>query len=394
MHQKHTTGVRRRRLGAVVAAVGASALLAACGSADSDSSSKAAAAPSTTTSGSGVSAEATAAYNAALKPPTTFSGPTTPVPAKRGLKVGLLACDAKLTGCTTMLKDMQSIVQKELGWSTKFYDGQSDPKAWNQDLLQMVADHVDVIATSGLPPALVGQGLAAAKKAHIPVVTSSGGGGTPNPTVPSSYFSATDIDYAKAGAASAAYMTVQSKGKGSVLVLGDESQIAVKTHTDQFKSSLKQLCPGCKQASMATSTADVTTSTPTQVTGYLRAHPDVDWLYVGYDPQAAFIVPALQKAGLSKIKLMGILGNPQNVEFVKSGAIQVSDIMIDLNYYGWAMTDQLLRAVAGQDPAEPNGEGTPWYLVTKEAGNAPKDAEDWVAPYDYPATFRKLWGIG
>jgi ribose transport system substrate-binding protein len=380
----------------VVLALGA---LSACGS--SDDSNATAGAASTTggdAGGGDVVAAAKTKYEAAIKGPTEFTGPTEPVPAKKGIKVGILTCDSKLSGCTNGGKAMAKVVEQELGGTTKTYDGQSNPKTWNEAILQMVADNVDAIALLAIPPPLAGQGLAAAKAKGIPVVRCCGGGGTPNeePDTNGQVFASVDIDYAAAGKASAAYVASSSGGKANVMVLNDKSQGAVNAHVTAFEEELKAICPDCKQDEVATTTADVTTATPDRTVAYLRAHPDVDWIYLGYDPQGAFIIPAMQKAGITKVKVAGILGNPQNVDFIKKGVIQQSDIMIDEDYYGWALTDQVLRAIAKQPAAEPKGEGSPFSLVTKDAGNFPTTATDstgWTAPFDYPGAYRKLWGL-
>jgi ribose transport system substrate-binding protein len=381
----------------VVLATGA---LAACGSSNSSSSSSTSSSGSSTGSSDASLAQAKQKYEEAAKPPAKFSGPTEKVPAKKGITVGILTCDSKLSGCTNAGKNMAPIIQNDLGGSAKIYDGQSNPKVWNESILQMVADKVDGIALLSIPPQLVGQGLQAAEKAGIPIVRCCGAGGTPNPKLnfPGKIFANVDVDYGAAGAASADYVTSQSGGKADVLVLTDNSQDGVKTHVAGFKAELTKICPSCKQDTQQTQTADVTTSTPQRVVAYLQAHPSVDWIYLAYDPQGIFIVPALQKAGLAnKVKIAGILGNPVNLKFIKQGAIQQSDVMIDENYYAWAMTDQLLRALNKMPVSEPENEGAPWYIVTKQLGNYPQGATattGFTAPSNYEAAYKKLWGLG
>ena len=392
------TLVRQRRhlrwLGFAGLLVVLSVTLAACGSSSSSSSSS-----STKTSASAgtTSADleaAQAGYNTAITTPTTFKGPTQSVAAVKGLKVGALTCDSKLAGCTDAVKEVLAISKKNLGWSGTLYNGESSPTASNQAILQMVASNDKAIFIDSVPPAEIGQGLAAAHEKGIPVILSSGGGSTPNPVSnPSTVFAAVDINYAAAGAANANYITVESKGKANVLVLSDNSQVGVKDHVAGFQAQLSKVCPGCVQSVLQTTTADVTTKTPAEVVSYLRTHPSINWLYVDYDPQAAFIVPAMQQAGITNVPIAGILGNPQNLTFIKNGTIQVSDVLIDQTYYGYAMIDQALRAIAKQPAASPNGEEEPWYLVTKQANNLPSSPE-WVAPYKYSANYLKLWGLG
>jgi ribose transport system substrate-binding protein len=400
---QHHTHARKRGLWratlATLLVVLATGALAACGSSDDSSSTSGGSGGSSSTSSDTSVSQAKQKYEVAAKPPTKFGGPTEKVPAKKGITVGILTCDSKLSGCTNAGKNMAPIIQSELGGSTKIYDGQSNPKVWNESILQMVADKVDGIALLSIPPQLVGQGLQAAKKAGIPVVRCCGAGGTPNPKLDygGQVFANVDVDYGAAGRASADYVTAMSDGKANVLVLTDNSQDGVKAHVAGFKDELSKICPGCKQDTQQTQTADVTTSTPQRVVAYLQAHPSVDWIYLGYDPQGIFIVPALQKAGLAnKVKILGILGNPVNLKFIKQGAIQQSDVMIDENYYAWAMTDQLLRALNKMPVSEPENEGAPFYLVTNQLANWPQGATattGFTAPSNYEAEYKKLWGV-
>lgn len=374
--------------------------LAACGSDDSEDSSSSGAVTTADSGDAGgdVVAAATEKYEAAATEPDTFKGPTEPVAAKTGISVGIVACDAKLSGCSNPGKAVKTIVEEELDGTAKIYDGASDPKKMNEAILQMVAEDVDGIVLQSIPPEVVGQGLDAAAAKKIPVVRCCGSGGSPNEEIDTGgkVFAHIDLDYAAAGEASAAYVTAASGGKANVLLLDDNSQAGVKGHVGGFRTALEELCPDCEQDTMQTTTADVTTATPQRVVDYLRTHSDVDWIYLGYDPQGIFIVPALQKAGMKDIKIAGILANPVNIDFIKKGQNQVSDVAYDETYYGWAMLDQIQRALNDMPATEPMGQDAPWYLITKENENYPTGATEstgWTAPFDYAAEYRKLWGL-
>jgi ribose transport system substrate-binding protein len=129
-----------------------------------------------------------------------------------------------------------------------------------------------------------------------------------------------------------------------------------------------------------------------EVVSYVRSHPDVTYIYGAFDPPSAAMVTALQTAGLGKsVKLVGVLGNAQNLDFVRNGQVQVADAAYDNTYMGFAMVDQAIRLLNGEAPIEPAGEGLPFQVLDKS--NLPEGTKSWTAPYDYESEFLKLWGV-
>ena len=125
--------------------------------------------------------------------------------------------------------------------------------------------------------------------------------------------------------------------------------------------------------------------------GFLQQHPDVNYLYSPYDPAAAFQVPAIQQAGLAdKVKVVSILGDQQNLDFIRSGTVQAADAAYDNEYMGYAMVDQMIRSLDKQPISEPDVVRT-CRTVARQHEPAGRGS-DWHAPFDYKAEFLKLWG--
>jgi ribose transport system substrate-binding protein len=397
----------------VLLALAAAAALAACGSSSSSSStggsteaaaeepaegeSEEVAAETGGSESEDVVATAQAGAEEAMAPPETWEGPTEPVKALKGLKLAAISCDAKLGGCTESVKQMAKVAEEQLGWSVKFYDGQSNPKVWNEDIIQAVNEGVDAIGVGSMPPLLIQQGLAAAEAAEIPVVNSTNAGFEPNPTEASDgkpwVIADISMDFTAAGAANADWAIADSDGKANILVTTDESHTAVVAHVHGFEEQIEKACPECSMETMQTTTANVTTQVPQEVVGYLRAHPETEYVYAAYDPMATFLVPAIEQAGLGdKVKILGILGEAPNIEFIRKGEVQATDVAFDQRYIGWAMVDQTLRDLNGDPLSKPIGENVPWQLLEKE-NLPPPSSEAFRAPFDYAAEFQKVWGL-
>jgi ABC-type sugar transport system substrate-binding protein len=120
----------------------------------------------------------------------------------------------------------------------------------------------------------------------------------------------------------------------------------------------------------------------------------VNWIYSGYDPQEVFIIPALEQAGLDEqVQISSVLGEAPNLEFIRKGQVQASDVAWDQHYTGWAMIDQVLRQLAGQPLAEPANENVPEQLLTKE--NLPEASSEAYTATEVPyeEEYLKLWGV-
>lgn len=325
--------------------------------------------------------------------PDKWSGPTSPtkVPGKP-LKLALISCSSSLHGCVTPLTGAAEAAG-HLGWKTTIYDGGGSPAAWNKVLLNAVASGADAILFTSINPLLIQQGLAAAKTAGIPVLAASSGSSDPNPTVAipaGKVWPLLDVSqsFVDTGRQMADWVVKDSGGKANILVLTDKeytSGVSMPGAVDE----INKRCPDCVMSTFDFLGANVGTNLANQTVDYLRTHPDINYVIAPYDPAAAVIVPAMAQAGITNVKLCSLLGDQQNIEFIRSGQIQTCDAAYDNYYTGWAMVDQLMRYLNKQPFATPLGENTPSVLLDKS--NLPASGSDWLTSIDYKSQYLSLW---
>jgi ABC-type sugar transport system substrate-binding protein len=327
--------------------------------------------------------------------PPQWAGPTEPVkPPSQPLKLALISCSSALHGCVTPTIGAAEAA-KALGWTSQTFDGGGTPATANSVILNAVASGADAILFTSINPTLIQQGLNAAKKAGVPVISASSGSSEPNPTVKppaGSTWPLLDVSqsFVETGRQMADWIIKDSGEEANVLVLTDKeysSGVSQAGAVDEFNKR----CPKCELSTFNFTGTQVTTTLPGQVTGYLRTNPDVEYVVTPYDPSAAAIVPEMLQAGQTDVKLCGLLGDQQNLEFIREEQIQTCDAGYDNYYAGWAMVDQLLRKLAGRPFSKPLGEEVPSVLLTKE--NLPESGDDWKTPIPYQAEYEKLWGL-
>lgn len=328
--------------------------------------------------------------------PSKWAGPTTPVALPSGtLTMAGISCNSALAGCVAPLEAIGEVA-KELGWEFNLYDGAGNGETISKYILSAVTAQVDAIFVAGLDPLTIQQGLEAADKAGIPVISITSALNSPNPVVeapPGAFWPVVDVssDFVRSGRMMADWAIQDSAGKGSIIVLdGKESttQISSAAAIDE----INKLCAGCTTYSYTLLGAEVGTSFPQKTLSFLRSHPDAKYIILPYDPAASALVPVLQQAGLQDVKLISVLGLAENLQFIRDGQNQVVDVAWDNAYSGWAALDQLFRHLADQDFVDPANEGLPQLLLDKS--NVGTGSGNWATDIDYKSQYRKLWGIG
>jgi ribose transport system substrate-binding protein len=372
-------------------------------SATSAASSSAPAASSTSAAASTPSASASSAgavdYTALLQKamqvqPSHYEGPTTPDKAPAGIKVASISCNQQLQGCVDLSAGVAQAAQAA-GWQERTFDGQGSPTTQNTQILNAISWGAKVILLIAVDPAQVQIGLKAAKAAGDVIISCNNAGSSPNPTIPpvaGDVWPIGDVlqNQQEQGADEADWMIADSKGTANVLALNDNGFLSVKPDIDGFLNELKT-CSGCTAAQVTFASADVGPALGQIVVGYLRTHPNVNYIFSPYDPAVPGIVTALHTAGMNtKIKLTAYLGNKENLQLVKNGDVQEADVSEDCNYVGWAMVDQAIRALDHLPAFTPWDENSPMQLLT--AANLPSNISvSWDAPFNYRAEYTKLW---
>jgi ABC-type sugar transport system substrate-binding protein len=333
-------------------------------------------------------------HPAAAAEGAAYAGPTEPAKAPEHLKVTAVTCLSILHGCVSPTIGLQEAGQA-LGWEVKVVDGGGNPRQQNSAIIDAVSAGANVVVLIAVDPASVQLGLKAAKDAGVLVVSGSNGIDTPNPVIAPAEGAlgvAFDVSphYSAIGEATAEWIVKDSGGKANIAIFSDKEFPSVLAGEVGLLAGLKK-CGGCVVSPQQYFTGNQVGATLGQMTvGYLRANPDTTYLFSPYDPAAAAQVPAIAQAGFGDhVKLVGILGDQQNLDFIRKGNVQVADASFDNNYMGWAIADQIIRVLNKQPLAEPHGENIPFAVVDKTTLPAP--GADWAAPFDYRSEFLKLW---
>jgi ribose transport system substrate-binding protein len=333
--------------------------------------------------------------NADRAVPTEWKGPTDPVPLPQGKKkIVAIPCSAALAGCVVPMQGIQEAAQK-FGWDFNMYDGKGDAETISKYMLSAVATHADLIVVAGLDPLPLQQGMQAASDAGIPVISITSALDTPSPVVKApagAFWPLIDIsaDFVRSGRMMADWAIWDSKGKGGIIILdGKEStsQVSMAAAVDE----INKVCPDCKTYSTTLLGNEVGTVFPQKAVAFLRAHPDAKYVIFPYDPAASALVPALQQAGMTDVKLVSMLGIAENLQFIRDGQSQTADVSWDNKYSGWAALDQWFRYLAKQPFVEPHGEGIPQLLL--DATNVGTNPDNWTTQIDYRSKYLKLWGV-
>lgn len=325
--------------------------------------------------------------------PPSFEGPTAAAKAPKGIKIAFITCLSALHGCVSPSIGGTHAAQA-LGWQAVTYDGGGSAQKQNAQMLNAISAGAKVIVNLAIDPNLVQQGLRAAKKAGVLVVSGSSGLSSPNPTykmAPGKLGYAFDIapDYYKLGYKAAQWIIADSKGKAHILVMSDKEFPSVLALQRGLLAGLKT-CAGCKLSPLQYFTGNqVGNPLIQQTVGYLRSHADIDYVFSPYDPAAAVQAPAMAQNGFSKVKLISVLGDQQNLDFIKKGMVQVADAAYDNEYMGYAIVDETIRLLNHQPLSNPIGENEPYIVLDKT--NLPPAGKDWVGKFDYKSKFLKLW---
>jgi ribose transport system substrate-binding protein len=326
--------------------------------------------------------------------PTEYAGPTTPAKAPKNIKIAAITCLSVLHGCVSPTDGIRHAAEK-LGWTVVVYDGGGTPSKQNAAILDAVSSGANVIATIAIDPNLVQLSLNEAKKAGIPVVAGSNGIDTPNPVKLSpanglGFEFDVSPDYITLGLHMAQWIIADSKGKANVAIFSDKEFPSIMAQEVGVLKGLSD-CKDCKVSKQIYFTAtQIATQLGQMTVDYLRTHPDVDYIYGAFDPPVAAQVAALAQAGMGKkVKIVGALGNQQNINFIREDRVQAADGAYDNEYMGWAIVDQTIRLLNKQPLAEPHGENLPFVVLDKT--NLPPPGSDWQAHTGYQDKFLALW---
>jgi ribose transport system substrate-binding protein len=396
MHPTGHTSTRAGRFGrsgraVTIFAAAGSLMLAACSSSKSSSGS------STTGGGSGATASSApgstaaagdiASFQADLAKATaapTYNGPTSGPAPQSGKKIAVVECAAQNTGCAAAAANVKQ-ANAAIGWSTNILDGKGTPAGASQAMISAINDGVDGIVLIAIASPTIIQGMSAAKKANVPVVSVVGD--NPVGTGTDQVYAEISGSTVESGKAIADYFVVQSKGTAKVAAFHVASLVSTVNRYKGFINEIKK-CGGCKVESDKTYGLVSQSEFTNLIKGTVNANPGIQYIFVDISQYATIAATALQQMGLQKkIGVAGIDCLPPEVQSIKDQTGEVACANARVALSGYAATNELIRAFAKQKPLN---EAYPFRLIDKAIID--KESDPYLGGFDVSQGYLKLWG--
>lgn len=271
------------------------------------------------------------------------------------------------------------------GMSVKNFDGQGTAALASQGMKTAIAARPAGIVIDSIQAKLIAPELAAAKAAHIPVVSVYEA-----EDVPGTIFGTINLNFQSVGQSAAAEALVTTGCNLNEVFFHTPVYSAQTQMYDEMASTVKSLCPACEPiAEDDYDPTTVATAVAPEALNYVHSHPSLNVLMAGTDDIGEFIAPALANAH-STVKLLSTSGVPADIGYVRSGT-QLADVANPNNTAtGWAAADQLFRGILGK-PAFA-GDQIASRLITKaNVGSAGSDLFPTYANLEN--AYKGDWGI-
>lgn len=269
------------------------------------------------------------------------------------------------------------------GLKVHAWDGQNSVATENQGVSEAVAQHAAGIILESLAPQVVADPLAKAIAAKIPVVNwldddvgAPLGGVNARVTAP----------FGADGKVMAAYVLAHSNCSTDTLMVYAAVAPQHVAIQKQFNDYITKECSSCQATSYPVNPATMATASGPYVVNAIQRDSKIKWVADAFDFVATFFVPAIQQSGLKGVSAIGHDGNASNLDWIKTGQVQVADMALpDPAYQGWVSVDLLGRLMAGQ-PADS-------FTLPAQLVDSTNVSQLGSSFGDYQSAFKQNWGI-
>ena len=322
-----------------------------------------------------------------------FQGPDEKAIAPRGARIALVPAQASLSGCIIPCEAIEKIGER-YDWNVQIFDGKGTPDEENTAIMNAIAWDADIIIAISLDARSVQQGIQAANIAEIPIVSGSNGTDNPNPRLNLEEEGMVDFlydvgpDYRGLGEAMSEWMKENSEG-GKVVIYSCPGSCSVDYFEEGLLTGLDKTGMDYDKKLQKFTFEQMGDELNRMVMGYITANPDTEYIFLPFDPAAVSVVEALESAGITDVKVCGVLGNREMISLIRQGTVAACTAAYDNVYLGFATADQAIRVLNGQELFDPRGENLPYAIV--DSTNLPKEGEEWSPNMEYESKFYQLW---
>jgi ABC-type sugar transport system substrate-binding protein len=252
-------------------------------------------------------------------------------------------------------------------------------------MISAVAKHVDGIVLLAIASPTIIQGMTAAKKAGVPVVSVVAD--NPVGTAPGDVYSEVSGDTVDSGKAIADYFVVASKGTAVAASFHIPSLVSTVNRYKGFINEFNK-CTGCKIVSDQKYGIVSQAQFTNVIKATMNAHPDIKYIFVDVSQYATIAANALKGMGLSsKVGVAGVDCLPAEVQSIKDGTGEVACSNDALSESGYATVNEMIRGIAKVAALH---EAIPLRLLDKQIVTS--DTPPYLGGYTPAAGYLKLWG--
>jgi len=315
-------------------------------------------------------------------------------PAVPGKTVAIVSVTLAEEGAKRNIAGLEAAA-RALGWRTTTYDGQGVPTTANKRIEEAVTARPDAIVLVGLDANIVAGGIAAARRAGIPVACATcwdpGAEDTRGP-----YVSAQPplSQFEEMGHGIAQYAYEQTGGSPRFLVFNDPSLTNLSARErglDRFLAECERAGGDCAKAGERDFLlAEMNTQLPAQAAALAQANPDHNAVWVSFDFAALQVLNGLRQAGKADPAtsfMVAANGDGANLEEITGDGFQKATVAVSFEWAVYATMDNLNRLFAGQDPVE---QDVPIRLFTAENA-AEARGGNWTGDVDFAAVYERAW---
>jgi ribose transport system substrate-binding protein len=283
------------------------------------------------------------------------------------------------------------------GNESRVVDANGSVKEGERLFQQAIDQGADAIVIQSIDTEALRAPVEDAKRAGIPVIALFEN----NPRLPTpeeeqlGVFGHVSFDYTEAGRLQSDWVIADSGGDAHAVIIQSPDSGVAKPQVQGNKSEFEKLCPdSCEYEVEDVLQADWATRIPTLTSTALK-DPTVNYLMPIYDGMATYVTPEVAKAGAQdRVKVTSINADRPQMKQLADGEIIGALVGQPLDWLGWAVADQTLRAMNGAKPVA--NEEIPLRVFTEDnvqALDLEADQSKWFGDADYQGEYMKLWGV-
>jgi ribose transport system substrate-binding protein len=322
----------------------------------------------------------------------TAPGPKIDPGSLKGKLIFTIPSSTSIPFCDVVDKQMDAFAQR-LGMRHEVWQTQAQIGQWVQGFSTAFAHHADLINVAcGLDPSTVAPQIKEAAAKGIPVVAAHtyAIGQATVPDLTGIVYGA----YTKAAELETAWVILQTKGEGNVLVITAPSMANSPFIDKAITGTFAKYCPHCKVKIAGVNAADWATKVGPTVQSAILADRSLDYIIPIYDGMVPFIMPAIITTGSSgRVQVASFNATPAVLDMMRTGDAVTFDSGEDTAWLAGAILDQDMRVLLKKPLIEQYTAGIRGF--TKENVSAAGVPAKFGVGYgnNAPKGYEALWGL-